>query len=111
MMVNVMRRVMGMLVVAAALVAAGAAHAEGRCASRSAVGGGLIATCREVGGVAAEQFRTWDRVCRTRAAAGWGPVTVCREGRRWRRCSDFSATCAALVRFWSGSAIARWPAY
>jgi len=97
---DVMRRVAGMLVVAAALFAAGAGNAESRCA-----------TCREVGGVAAEQFRTWGRECRTRAAAGWGPVTECREGRGWRRCSDFSATCAALVRFWSGSAIARWPAW
>ena len=94
---DVMRRVMGLLVVAGVVFAAGAAHAEPWCVSRATVGSGLITTC---GG----------RVCRTRAAVGWGPVTECREGQGWRRCSDFSATCAALVRFWSGSTIARWPA-
>jgi hypothetical protein len=75
----------------AALLAADAAHAETQCASRPAVGGGTITTCREQGtGAPAREFRTRPAVgggtittgggksCTTRPALGGGVVTSCR---------------------------------
>jgi hypothetical protein len=72
------------------LLLAGGAQAETQCATRPAVGGGTITTCREVGrrpgagipdatAIGGGTTTTGaGRVCRTRSAVGGGAVTSCR---------------------------------
>jgi hypothetical protein len=85
-----MVRWMRWLLFAALLLVASAVHAQTRCTTPAAVGGGTITTCRGVTGAPAQQYRTREavggglittgngRTCVTRPAVGGGTTTTCR---------------------------------
>jgi hypothetical protein len=86
-----MRLMLRWVVLTVASLAAGVAHAETRCDTRPAVGGGVLTSCREAGSAApAREYVTrpatgggtittgGGRTCTTREGVGGRLVTSCR---------------------------------